>query len=497
MNKYQLYTLGGTLLAATSLSGVASAGTVGNFTNAGNVFSTTAIKIANTVTSPTATTANSSTIGSAANLGFRFTNTYSNTFNLYLTAPVTGGTFVGTPTARYLIGDSTGTIVTTASASDLNVGVAPTVSALANQLFISNVAISFSSSIAGLSTASATLVGVVLEGVQFSNVAGLATAGGSISLGLTVASQANQSQIFETIAATPVVTAAAPFTTTVSAGTATSVAVGTAPTQFTQLTGSSLTLTLASIAVTGTGTVGTDLATAVTADGIGGTQAAASLMQVSVSSAALSDPAAVSVQAFTNAFSTVIGTLANFSGGTATFTLAPATVTFSTSTSVSVQYSGTTAISAAAAGSVSVTFSGSAFSLVAPSSASGATAVVSRGGLNSEINFANNGASPFQSYIRIHNTGNIAATATVLLKNDATGTQLGSTTYTTASVPAGGTIQVPISTVETALGVTPSGSYTAVVSGSFPGYIQHISFNPTTGAFADLSGYRSGGAVTP
>jgi hypothetical protein len=59
MNKYQLYTLGGALLTATSLSGTASAGTFGTYNEAGSSFATGSIRISTAAFSTTATTANS------------------------------------------------------------------------------------------------------------------------------------------------------------------------------------------------------------------------------------------------------------------------------------------------------------------------------------------------------------------------------------------------------------------------------------------------------
>jgi len=516
MNKYQLYTLGGALLAATSLSGaVQAAGSVGHFNSgaATNVFTAGALKISNTAFSTTAATANAQVIDGAnvgANLGFLFTNSYNQGFNLNITIPVTGATFVGTPVARYLItGGSlaTGsTIQTSMSAASLNPSLNPVVGALNNQIFISNVQISSANNTVGGGTAQS-VSGVVLEGVAFTNAAGLATAGGSISLGATVASQANQNLVYETIASAPVVTSAAPLTTTVSAGTAASVAVGSGTTQFTAFTSGGLTVTLTSIAITSTGALATDLSTTVSADGsVAGTFAGSDGINVTVTSPALSDPAAVSLVVYSSAAGAPAVnsnlTAANFSAGSATFSLSNTAVTYAGSLAVQLTYSGTTAISAAAAGTVTLAYSiGTGSSVVAPASGSGVTTVVSRSGLNTQIDWANSGTGSgtgFTSYIRIHNTGSAAATASIVVKKDTTDGSAISTlgTYTTATVPAGGTIQVGVPTIESSLGITaPTGSYTLLISGAFPGYIQHLSYNGTS--LIDLDGFRSAGATTP
>jgi len=507
MNKYQLYTLGGALLAATSLSTAAQAGTVGNYNGAGNHFTAGTLKISNTAISGTAATANAQTIGGAAavNPGFLFSNSYANTFDLYITIPVTGASFVTTPNpvASYLISSAgVATVFTTVSAASLN-GLAPTVSALGNQIFISNVQVSFpTGSITGVgSYASAALVGVILDGITFTNAAGLATAGGTISIGATVASQSNQAQIYETIASAAIVTSQAPISTTISAGTAASVAVGSGTTQFVAFSSGGSTITLASIAITGTGALTTDLSTTITADGsVAGTIAASDGINVTVVSTALSDPAAASLTVATNG--TVVfsnATVANFSAGTATFSLSNTSVTYSGTVLVNLQYSGTTAISAAAAGTAALTYSiGTGSSLVAPGSASGATTVISRSGLSAQVDWANSGTSSgFTSYVRIHNQGNVAATATIVVKKDTTDGSAISTlgTYTTATVPAGGTIQVGVPTIESSLGITsPSGSYTLLVSGAFPGYLQHLSYNGSS--LIDLDGFRQGGTGT-
>ena len=244
------------------------------------------------------------------------------------------------------------------SASSLNSSLNPVVGALSNQIFISNVQISQAHNTVTGGTAQS-VAGVVLEGVTFTQAAGLATVGGTITLGATVASQSNQALIYETIAPAPVVTSIAPFATTISAGATATVQVGVGAVQFSQFTGGTQTVTLASISITETGALATDLSTTVSPDGsVANTFAASSGINVTVTSAALSDPAVADIEFISNNGATAAfdGTVANFAGGTATFTLTNAQVTYTGTTLVQLAYSGTTGISPALAGTVSVAF---------------------------------------------------------------------------------------------------------------------------------------------
>ena len=93
------------------------------------------------------------------------------------------------------------------------------------------------------------------------------------------------------------------------------------------------------------------------------------------------------------------------------------------------------------------------------------------------------------------------ATASIVLKKDTLDGSPISTvgTYTTPTViPAGGSIQVSVPTIEAALGVTANSatSYTLLISGAFPGYVQHLSL-AANGSLVDLDGFRNGGAGAP
>jgi len=515
MNKYQLYTLGGALLAATSLSAAAQAGSVG--TIVGTALSATPIKIANTTISPTAATANTQIIGSTlfANRApaIVFNNFYDHGFTLHVNITIsgTGGAVAplfdqtSTPAVNYLLRDGAiGTISATANAATIdnsNTGTLA-VSELGTNIFIDNLHITANSSITGFTQGTASIAGVILEGVHFTNLAGMSTVGGSINLAATVYSQSNQVVALETGTAGTVVTSVAPLISSVTPGTAATVAIGNLPTQFTQLSGANPgTLTLATISITGVGALATDLSTTVTADGAGGTAAASGTLNITVNSTVFTDPALTEVAVQGSAGAVVVETLANFASGTGTFSILPAAFTYSgASTSIVVAYSGTTAISAALAGTATIAFSVAGSSVVAPAGASGATTSVSRNGLNTQIDWANSGSgSGYTSYIRVHNLGAVASTAQIVLKKDtADGTPITTVgTYTTATVPAGGTIQVSVPAIENALSITPNSatSYTLLISSTFPGYVQHLSVNGQNGSLVDLDGFRNGGTA--
>jgi hypothetical protein len=512
MNKYQLYTLSGTLLAATSLAGMAHAATQGVGSVASGTFTSGAIKVSTTVFSPTAATAASQTIGGGgAGIAISFLNSYDDGFTLNVTVPISGATFNATPTVKYIVRDhavtyTSGTYLAVATAASLG-ATAPTVTSISNTLFINSLAIGSVNTVN-----SAQIGGIVLSSVVFAQASGLAS-GGSVALGATVQNTSG-STTYETIANTAILTGVAPLTTVVTAGTNGVVNASSSPTLFTNFSSgggsSGLTLTLASVAITSTGATGTDLATVLSSDGSTTGAAASGSAILTISSAALSDPAAGSLyvlsgataQADATAGSATSLSTSQFSSGSVTFTItAAAGNNYDRSLTVNLIYSGATAISAAAAGTASIAYTTGGESLVAPASASGSTAVVTRGGLSAEVNYASNGlgANGFFSFIRIHNKGTTAATASITVKNDATGAQVGTTTYTTASVPAGGTIQVSTGDIEKGLSVTPTAntSYTLSVSGAFPGYVQHITYNPTSGAFGELDGYRSSGVTNP
>jgi len=530
MNKYQLYTLGGALLTASSLSShTASAVAVGSFPVGGGTFAPGALTIGNTqFSATTAATANSVQVGGLRNLGVSFTNNFvNNSPILTVRFDVTGAQFDATPTVSYLIRNtqagSTNTNAFTVGAATLGLTLTdPTVTFLNTRVTLSNVQMaSATGTYSGVASVTALrLGGVVLNGVTFASASGLATSSGSISLQTTVNVQGDTTDIIESQAATALITAAAPLTTSVATPTTAVVNASSTPDLYTNFSnfGGGSTMTLATVHITSTGALGTALATVLTT---GSGSAIAGALSVTVQSTAISDTALVAgfgstggvriergTQDTTNTLTALLNngafTRGTFSSGTFTFTLSRANVTFTGTINVILTYTNGSAINAAAAGTVTASYITAATDSQAPSGGSGATATIQRGGLSAEANFASNGSSAFQSYIRVHNTGTAGGAVTLVLKRDADGTTIGTTTTANAAftglptggvVAAGGTIQIPVSQIETALGATPSGSYTVTVSGSFPGYIQHILFNGTTGAYVDLSSFRNGTAA--
>lgn len=531
MNKYHLYSLGGALLAASSLSsGTASAITVGQYSSAAPpVFTAGGVVVANTqFSATTAATANTITVGGGVSFGFSFANSFNATAPaLNFRTDVTGAggaTFATTPTVKYLIrnvngtgGLSTGSF--TVGNATLNTATPPTISALNTRVTVSNLRLN--SAAASLSTfnqiTSLRIGGIILEGVTFNNASGLATTG-AITLNGTLTTQGDATDVLESVAATAIITGGAPLVTAVQSSTQATASASTSPDLFVNFASpvaGSTSITLATVTITATGALGTDLTTLVATGTVAGGnayQAAASGVILTVNSTALADTAVngvTVVNGFGNTITALLNngtfTRSNFASGSATFTISAAATSFYGTLSVVLSYNGTSAISSAAQGTVGVAYSAVSTDSTAPASASGFTAVVSRGGLSAEANFASNGLNPFQSYIRVHNAGGAGSVVTIVLKKDSDGSTIGTTTTANAAftgmptggiVPSGGTIQIPVSQIETALGATPSGSYTVQVSGGFPGYIQHVLYNGSTGAYVDLSSFRNGIGTT-
>ena len=501
MNRYHLYTLGGALLAATSLSGAASGASVGYYIDAtgfAGISSSGPITFAATSLLAAATAAdNIGRTTSTVRPVIVFQNSYDPTFNVAVTLSVSGAAFSGSPGGNSVFirssAEASGTITATVGAVNLTGSVG--VSALSTQIFVTSLNLTGVASTGGAVTA--LIAGVSLDGLAFNNLhTTMGTAGNSISLSGPVFKSGDTNVVYETLTSSPVITAVEPLSGSIAAGTAVSVDAASAPNPFLNITGGTLTVNLANVYITGVNAYGTDLSLPL---GVSGGDPAAfdtgtGSLSLLLASAALADPAAATV-ILTNSTSTLSTvTTAAFTSGSVSFTYAN-TVTFGGTTVVLLGYDGTTQISAAAAGTLVGSFAAGGAANKAAASLSGATTVVTRGGLSAEINWANNGTSAYTSYVRIHNSGNLAATATITVRDDATGLQLGTTTYTTASVPGNGTIQVSVPTIETSLGLTPASSYTLQIAGGFPGYAQHVSFNATTGALVDLSGFRNGGAA--
>ncbi len=96
-----------------------------------------------------------------------------------------------------------------------------------------------------------------------------------------------------------------------------------------------------------------------------------------------------------------------------------------------------------------------------------------------------------QSFLRFHNTGSSASTATVTFRNSATGQVIGQ--WTSPSIPGGAELQYAISTPEAALGAFTKPSYYAIsVTPEFSGYFQHVLWKPADGTLTNLSTCETG-----
>jgi hypothetical protein len=510
MNKQQLYTFGGALLASTALSGAAHALTWGKVTGSTLTFTTASISIANTLFATTASTANSVVISANGTnrIAARFANTYSaatvpNTQFSVEAAP-TGATFgnASLTAAKFLVIGTHGTTFQgTVSASRICTNAV----GFATQFVLNGCTAAAGTSTAGINQSMA-IGGVLFSGVTFSNASGLATAGGTVTLTGRVYNTATSGN-FEANATGTILTSATPLAVTVGARAGTTVSATTTPLAFTSLatsntgvTTATLTMDLTVILLTGTGTFRNDLNTVSTVAN------EVSSARITVTSALLSSGAIhnVFVQGAADARVDSL-TAANFSGGTVTFVIND----FSrNSYHVSVAFNGTTAIPTAATGTTSITFGLETDNGQVVPSASGGAAGTTQGGFRAEVNmFGASNAAPYGSYLRIHNNGGVAGAVQITIRNDShdSGAMLGST-FSTAAIQPGGTMQLSAAEME---GTTTStklpsgganipaasrtGAYTIQVTGPIVGYVQHILFDGSS--VADLSSFRNGGTT--
>jgi len=339
--------------------------------------------------------------------------------------------------------------------------------------------------------------GVVFSMVTLNTASGLATSGSTISLSGTVYNNNAPTQTYESITSGTVITSAAPLTTTVTAGTSVSANASSSPVAFAGLSAiqtspvvhtSAYSMTLASVHVTGSGAFAANMSTPVTGATWG------SSMTVTVTSAALTG-AATSRISIGNA-----GILENISKTPANF-VSP--YTFSSNAgilsnfAVNLTFNGTTAIPSAAAGTVSIAYGTGGTNSVQGITATGATASIAQGGFHAEAEtvLATGSSATYSSYIRLHNNSGNTGNVTVTVRNDTTGAVMGST-YN-MSVAANSTVTIGVSTIEGSAGITPTAgtNYTVDFSGQMTGYIQHVLFNPATGALADMSSFRDNGQL--
>ncbi len=509
MKKSQLYTLGGALLASTALASVASAGTVGRVANnighsnanntGGALLVTTTATIANTIFSTTTSTANAVNFDGANATGpisVSFTNNLPAATRFNATVNITGANF-NNPAVDIAIlargSAGTATFVGTVG------GVCGSVTPLVDKILLSSCLISGAASAAlGNTTAVGALSGgLQLSGIIFNNASGLATVGSTIALSGMVNDNGNPAIVLENIDSGTVVTSGASINTTVTAGGSGVTNASTTPTAFTNFSSggnaTNLTLTLATVNITGTGAQGTTLSTVVSPDG-STAQAAALTVSITVTSAALADDALTRV-ATAGSFAQNF-TPAGVSSNAVTFSSTGAT--FNGVQTISATFDGTHAINAASAGTVAVAYGPNTAGgyVQTPAAGSGATSAIIAGGFSAEFNTALASGGDFQSFIRMHNNGNSAGAVTITVLNEADGTTLG--TMTTSSLAVGQTIQLSAADIETGAGITPTAgtTYTIQLAGPIIGYAQHVLFNATTGQFSDLSSFRNGGSNT-
>lgn len=497
MRNNYLLGLGGALLASTTLTAGAQAGTFNaytalttNFIPGNNKPTTgfTAVKIGAQLFGGTGYSA-STTIGPQFVFA-NFTNSYTQGLGPKIVIVPTGATFDSTtlasssPAALLLVNTQSASTInntTSGAAAGCSIGV------LSTQLQITNCL---------TGTSSASFSGIGLSGLVYNAATGLATVGASVVLTGSVVEQANSNNTYETMTAATVIISQNTVLINNTTGTATvSLGVGATPyTNVTQtvsgLASAGLTVVLTQIAFTATGAFYSDLTSTGNVSNLVGN------LGVVVTSTALSDPAVANVRfvrgdgtLFTNT------TLA----GTATFSstnLTGATL-FSAANSgtnyIQVEFNGTTSITAAAAGTTAETYIANVTTNGTTYPAINATAsAISRAGFTVQVNSVLPSTNTVvASYVRITNGGTTAGIPVITVYNSSSGAAMG--TFTTASVPGLSTLQLTAKQIETGAGIATAAEagYNLVITGTLPsGYVQHITGNPGN-LFVDFSGRRT------
>lgn len=514
MNKTQFYTLSGALLASTSLSGAANAGTIGRY-NSSN-FTTSALTIQNTIFSTTASTANAIVIGGVGatdrDIGMAYNNNFAGTTHWTTEFTIAGARFIAgsiAPANIEILVASNGNVASVAT-SISGTTICASVTSLVDLLVVNDCSLSSLLGDAGTTGVGTgyRVHGIALTGVTFNNASGLATAGGTVSLTGRVYNPSNTTQIFEAATTGTILTATAPLRINVNADPSGTASATTTPTAFTNLSApvaGAMSLSLATVYITATGALGATLsATSISRADQAGTTT------ITVTSSILSSASVRTVSLVAAAGGSVLSALtaANFSGGTVTFSLTNTTWSAGTSVAIVVGFQGTTAIPSTVAGTATASIVFNA--LEQAQSATGATAAISQGGFRAEVNTFNASTNgPFASYLRIHNNGQVAGVVTITVNNDdhAVGTMamLGSS-FMTGTIQPGSTMQLSAAEMEGTMTSTKlpaggadiptasrTGSYTLNITGPIVGYVQHILFDGNS--VADLSGYRNSGAT--
>jgi hypothetical protein len=491
MHKNSLYLVGGALLASTSLTAVGHAATIrngtdGTATGAPPAATYTAKSVATQIFSATTTTANGVALGAGA-------VTANNEILLDIvatSAPFDVRLDISTATAAFTVAQPTLVFYTQSTTGSLDAvatsvtGCTAVVSAERLSLLNCNPA-----AFSGPSRIDA----IGIRGVTYTSASALRTAGTSITLSGGVF-QASTAFTFESITPAVVVTSkSAAASASVVAGTS-AVIDNNAATAFTLLVSSGAVTTttaqLGSVAFSASNALGADLSNAFSAFA-----SIASTAEVKITHSVLTDAALTQVT-----FNNQTKNASDVVSGTLSFTITSASL--AAGASIAVTFNGTTAISnTTGTPSATVTPTANATAVVAIPAFSGSLASFTRGGLSVELNTILPSAmkSSYISFLRIANQSSLASTATLVVRNDATGDVVG--TITTASIPAGGVGQinsVDIDTKLTAAGVTPltTASYKVTVSGNFNGYVQSLLYNVVSQVFADASGFRNGVLTT-
>jgi subtilisin family serine protease len=103
-----------------------------------------------------------------------------------------------------------------------------------------------------------------------------------------------------------------------------------------------------------------------------------------------------------------------------------------------------------------------------------------------------------QSFLRLYNTSATAGTVAVALRDAPTGSLIAN--WTSPPIPAGASMQVSLQTIEiNAVAVAganqtllASSIYNLDITSTFPGYLQHVLWNRTSGVFANLTSCGTG-----
>jgi hypothetical protein len=478
MNKNYALLAGGALLASTAITSAADAGSIRANAAVGSApGELVAEKVANTLWASNSSGIDVGSGDGGAHFTVDLTGTYSTEIDLSI--EFTGGSATGTaPTITYF-NDAAGTLTAVTGVTAGTINVFPT------RLFIDGT----------VATAGSPIGALVISGLTFTDAAGLATVGTSISVSKVDVLAGGTSTVAETFSpAAALITSASPGTLSVSAGSGVTIVAGsTIP--FTRVgsgTGS-LTATLATVAFTlAADVLMTDLSTPVTLDLL------VSTVEIRLTHPVLGQTAAISsVQMEDTADPDIYRSVDAIQGTTVTFS--PTDTDLSAPRAINVIFNGSVVIAAAAAGTLDVDFVGTpaGFGTTLTDRTGAATAALTLGGFTTEINTAQPSSNTFDSYVRITNQSTVSGAAIITVLNGNTGASLGTGTYTSASIAGGSTLQIGMDTIEAALGITPTAGvpYTIRINGPFNGYAQHIVFNSSNGFFGDLSGFRQGGSA--